>query len=69
MNVFSVGFDMDRKLEFFSFLSPHKENNEYIFYPNDPIPKSIGSFLIEFINLNLDSEKETKKFRQHEYIK
>lgn len=62
MNVFSVGFDMDRKLEFFSFLSPHKENNEYIFYPNDPIPKSIGSFLIEFINLNLDSEKEAKKF-------
>lgn len=70
MNIFSIGFDEGRKLEFFSPLSPFKlkkEEDNYEFISCDPIAKPMGSLLLEFINLNLKSKNKTKKFI-YEYL-
>lgn len=64
MNIFSIGFDEERKLEFFSPFAPHKfkDEKEYRFISCDPIAKPMGSLILEFINLNLKNKKKTKEF-------
>ena len=62
MNIFSIGFDIDKKAEFFSFLALEKEGDKYKLSQSEPLGRPMGSLLIEFVNLNLESKKETMEF-------
>lgn len=64
MNIFSIGFDEGRKLEFFSPFVPikFKGESEYRFISCDPIAKPMGSLILEFINLDLNNKTKTQKF-------
>lgn len=62
MTIFSIGFDIDKRSEFFRFLTLEKEGEKYNFCPSEPLDRPMGSLLIEFVNLNLESKKETLRF-------
>ena len=62
MSIFSIGFDIDKKYEFFSFLTLKKEDNKYILCESEPLGMPMGSLLLEFVNLNLESKRKTMGF-------